>query len=116
MSDQLTVLFGDAVAGTLERAADGSLAFTYDDAYAGRVTATPLSLSLPTQVRRHAGAGLEAWLWGLLPDNDAVLRRWSRAFHVSPASPFALLSTPVGEDCAGAVRFVGPERPARASG
>ncbi len=110
MSDQLTVLFGDAVAGTLERAADGSLAFTYADDYAGRATTTPLSLSLPTQVPRHAGANLEAWLWGLLPDNDAVLRRWSRAFHVSAASPFALLSTPVGEDCAGAVRFVRPER------
>lgn len=47
---------------------------------------------------------------GLLPDNDAVLRRWARQFHVSASSPFALLSTPVGEDCAGAVRFALPER------
>jgi serine/threonine-protein kinase HipA len=44
-------------------------------------------------------------LWGLLPDNDLVLSRWAREFHVSASSPFSLLSTPIGEDCAGAVRF-----------
>jgi serine/threonine-protein kinase HipA len=110
MSDRLAVLLDDAVAGTLERTAHGRLAFTYDDDYAGRPAPTPLSLSLPTQVRRHVGTALEAWLWGLLPDNDIVLRRWSREFHVSATSPFALLSTPVGEDCAGAVRFVRPAR------
>lgn len=110
MSDRLTVLLDDAVAGTLERTLHGRLVFTYDDDYVSRSAPTPLSLSLPTQVGRHAGAALEAWLWGLLPDNDLVLRRWSREFHVSAASPFALLSTPVGEDCAGAVRFVRPER------
>lgn len=110
MADRLTVLLDDAVAGTLERGADGRLAFTYDDAYAARPAPTPLSLSLPTQIRRHAGGELEAWLWGLLPDNDGVLRRWAREFHVSAASPFALLSTPVGEDCAGAVRFARSDR------
>lgn len=110
MSDRLAVLLGDTVAGTLERGAHGRLAFTYDDAYIAHPAPTPLSLSLPTQIRRHAGAALEAWLWGLLPDSDVVLRRWSREFHVTAASPFALLSTPVGEDCAGAVRFVRPDR------
>jgi serine/threonine-protein kinase HipA len=109
MSDRLAVLLDDVVAGTLDRDGRGRLAFTYDADYAARPSATPLSLSLPTQTHRHVGAVLEAWLWGLLPDNDAVLRRWSRAFHVSAASPFALLSTPVGEDCAGAVRFVRPD-------
>jgi serine/threonine-protein kinase HipA len=49
------------------------------------------------------------WLWGLLPDNDAVLRRWARQFHASAASPFSMLATPVGEDCAGAVRFAKPD-------
>lgn len=110
MSDRLTVLLDDAVAGTLDRDARGGLSFSYDEEYAARPAATPLSLSLPTRTRRHAGTALEAWLWGLLPDNEAVLRRWSREFHVSAASPFALLSTPVGEDCAGAVRFARPDR------
>src|ERR1019366_160687 len=47
--------------------------------------------------------------WGLLPDNDAVLARWARQFHVSSSSPFSLLGTQIGEDCAGAVRFAPPE-------
>jgi len=110
MSETLTVLLDDAVAGTLTRSPGGRLAFAYDDDYRRRPETTPLSLSLLKQVREHAGARLEAWLWGLLPDNDAVLRRWARQFHVSASSPFALLSTPVGEDCAGAVQFISPDR------
>lgn len=110
MSDTLVVVLEDAVAGTLTRSPGGRLAFAYDEEYRHRPETTPLSLTLPKQIRAHAGARLEAWLWGLLPDNDAVLRRWGRQFHVSASSPFALLSTPVGEDCAGAVRFVQPDR------
>lgn len=109
MSDTLIVLLDDRVIGSLTRLARGRIEFTYDEAYAAQPGATPLSLSMPAQIRRHAGAPLGAWLWGLLPDNEAVLRRWGRQFHVSASSPFALLSTPIGEDCAGAVRFVAPE-------
>lgn len=110
MSETLVVILDDAVAGTLTRSPGGRLAFAYDEDYRRRPEATPLSLSLPKQVREHAGTRLEAWLWGLLPDNDAVLRRWGRGFHVSASSPFALLSTPIGEDCAGAVQFIAPDR------
>lgn len=109
MSDTLAVVLEDAVAGTLTRSAGGRLAFAYDERYRHRPETTPLSLALPKQIGEHAGARLAAWLWGLLPDNDAVLRRWSRQFHVSGASPFALLATPIGEDCAGAVRFSAPD-------
>jgi serine/threonine-protein kinase HipA len=110
MSDTLVVVLEDAVAGTLTRSPGGRLAFAYDEDYRLRPETTPVSLSLPKQIREHSGTRLEAWLWGLLPDNDAVLRRWARQFHVSASSPFALLSTLIGEDCAGAVRFAKPER------
>ncbi|MBS1868891.1 MAG: type II toxin-antitoxin system HipA family toxin [Actinobacteria bacterium] len=110
MSETLVVLLDAAVAGTLTRSTGGRLAFAYDEDYRRRAETTPLSLSLPKQIHEHSGARLEAWLWGLLPDSDAVLRRWARQFHVSASSPFALLSTPVGEDCAGAVQFVAPDR------
>lgn len=110
MSETLAVLLDDVVAGTLTRSAGGRLAFVYDDDYRRRPETTPLSLSLPKQIREHAGTRIDAWLWGLLPDDDAVLRRWARQLHVSASSPFALLSTPVGEDCAGAVRFADPDR------
>jgi serine/threonine-protein kinase HipA len=45
----------------------------------------------------------------LLPDNEGVLERWARTFHASAANSFALLAH-VGEDCAGAVQLVRPDR------
>lgn len=86
MSDTLVVLLEDAVAGALTRSPGGRLSFAYHEEYRRRPEATPLSLSLPKQVGEHSGARLEAWLWGLLPDDDAVLRRWARQFHVRVAS------------------------------
>jgi serine/threonine-protein kinase HipA len=50
-----------------------------------------------------------AYLLGLLPDNDKVLERWARTYHASARNPFALLGH-VGEDCAGAVQFITPDR------
>lgn len=109
MSDSLVVLLDDSVAGTLTRLPGGRLRFDYDDEYRTRRDRVPLSLSMPIQVRSHGDRTVTPWLWGLLPDNDAVLARWARQFHASAASPFSLLATPVGEDCAGAVRFVAPD-------
>jgi serine/threonine-protein kinase HipA len=114
MTESLAVLMEDEVAGTLERARGGRLTFTYSEEYRRREGATPLSLSMPTQVARHPDGTVAPWLWGLLPDNDAVLRRWARDFHASAGSPFSLLGTRIGEDCAGAVRFTKPENVERA--
>jgi serine/threonine-protein kinase HipA len=110
MTDSLIVVLDDAVAGTVTRLARGRLRFDYDDAYRQLPEATPLSLSMPTQVPSHPDHVITPWLWGLLPDNQAVLQRWGRQFQVSPSSPFSLLATPIGEDCAGAVRFASPDR------
>jgi HipA-like protein len=104
----LAVVLDGLLAGTLTRGPGGRLRFEYEDAYLARREATPLSLSMPRQVRSHADPVVTPWLWGLLPDNDRVLARWSREFHVSASSPFALLGTPIGHDCAGAVSFVWP--------
>jgi serine/threonine-protein kinase HipA len=105
---------GDEVAGVLTRSSEKKLRFDYDEDYSRRRDSTPLSLSMPVQVASHADHIVTPWLWGLLPDNEAVLRRWSRHFHASSASAFSLLATPVGEDCAGAVRFVAPDDTERA--
>jgi serine/threonine-protein kinase HipA len=110
MTDRLLVVLDDAVAGTVVRLQGGKLRFDYAEAYRDRPAPTPLSLSMPTQVRSHGDAVVTPWLWGLLPDNDLVLARWAREFHVSASSPFSLLSTPVGADCAGAVRFAPPDQ------
>src|ERR1700674_413149 len=110
MTDSLVVVLGDTVAGTVTRIARGALRFDYADDYRQRPDATPLSLSMPTQVRSHPDHVITPWLWGLLPDNDAVLARWALQFQVSAASPFSLLATQIGEDCAGAVRFAPPDQ------
>ena len=72
-------------------------------------TATLLSVSMPPTEQVHGDARVTPWLWGLLPDNADVLTRWGRGFGVSAASPFPLLGTQVGHDCAGAVQFCEPD-------
>lgn len=113
VDDTLVVLMGARVAGTLTRLANNNLLrFDYDDAYAASPAATPLSLSMPLAVRAHvdtpARRTVSNFLWGLLPDNELVLDRWARHYQVRGTSPFFLLGTPVGEDCAGAVSFCQP--------
>ncbi len=104
MSNALAVLLDDAVAGTVTRLQAGRLRFDYDNDYRTDSGHTPLSVSMPASVRSHPDAAINPWLWGLLPDNPRVLERWARQFHAA-VRPFSLLSTPIGHDCAGAVRF-----------
>lgn len=108
---------GTEVAGTLTREANNLLRFEYDAEYASSPAATPLSLSLPLAVRTHvdtpARRTVSNFLWGLLPDNELVLSRWARHYQVRDTSPFYLLGTPVGEDCAGAVAFCQPDAVSR---
>lgn len=108
--DTLVVLMGDEVAGELVRLPGGNVGFEYAPDYVRDAAATPLSVGMPLAVTRHPDHVVKPWLWGLLPDNDRVLDEWAKRYRVSASSPFALLSTPVGEDCAGAVRFVAPDR------
>jgi serine/threonine-protein kinase HipA len=108
VSDSLVVLLDDTTAGVLTRLPGGRLRFDYDDNYLSRPSPTPLSVSMPTQIRSHSDHVITPWLWNLLPDNNAVIERWARQFQVTASSPFSLLATPIGLDCAGAVRFVPP--------
>jgi serine/threonine-protein kinase HipA len=106
MTDRhLVVLLGGAVAGGVTRSRDGKLAFAYDREWLQSDMAMPVSLSLPLEAAQHPGPKIEAFIWGLLPDNELVLAKWGRQFHVSARSPFSLIAN-VGEDCAGAVQFV----------
>ena len=106
MGDLLLIQAGEHPMGRLERRPDG-LRLEYDERWRARRDAYPLSVSLPLQQRVHDGPGVRAWLQGLLPDNSATLERWGARFQVSPGSVFDLLWF-VGQDCAGAVRFVPP--------
>ncbi|MEV6844312.1 HipA domain-containing protein [Actinoplanes sp. NPDC051411] len=105
----LVAVLGGVRIGTLTQSAGGKLTFSYDHDYRQSPDAMPLSLSMPLSAADHDGPEVRAFCRGLLPDNDGVLERWGRDFHVSAGNPFALLNH-VGEDCAGAVQFVGPDR------
>jgi len=101
---ELVALLDDQVIGRLRRDRRGRLSFVYAEAWRSAAGAYPLSLSLPLFAHEHQGAVVEAFVWGLLPDNELILERWAKRFQVSARNAFALLSH-VGEECAGAVRF-----------
>lgn len=109
MTGELIVLLGGKEVGRIRRHKNGRLTFAYDQAWREAEGAYPLSLSMPLAAAEHGSGAVEAFLWGLLPDNEQVLERWARKFHVSARNVFALIAH-VGEDCAGAVQFVPPER------
>lgn len=109
MSDSaLSVLLGGQIAAELHCAGTGKLQLRYDDDYRADPSATPLSASMPLSSAAYDDGVVTPWLWGLLPDDREVLRRWGREFSVSSASPFSLLGTPVGRDCPGAVQICPP--------
>jgi serine/threonine-protein kinase HipA len=109
MSAQLVALLNGREIGRVTRDGRGRLTFVYAEDWRQAQGAYPLSLSMPLAAAEHGHKPVEAFLWGLLPDNTAVLDRWARRFQVSARNPFALMNH-VGEDCAGAVQFVRPER------
>lgn len=106
---ELVALIDGVEAGRVRCDASGRLRFRYAEAWRQREDALHLSLSMPPADPEHKHARIHAYLWGLLPDNELVLERWGRRFHVSPRNAFALLGH-VGEECAGAVQFVPAER------
>lgn len=104
---KLIVLLNGREAGQLRNEA-GKTSFTYAESWRTSSDTFPLSTSMPLTAREHSHRTVEPYIWGLLPDNDQVLKSWAQRFQVSPRNAFSLLSY-VGEDCAGAVQFVRPE-------
>ncbi len=109
MNATLAIIVDGRIMGEVRRDRRGRLTLAYDAGWRRAPDAYPLSLSMPLMAAEHEHAKIEPWLWGLLPDNEAILARWGQRFQVSPRNPFALLAH-VGEDCAGAVQIVTPER------
>lgn len=107
-SKELMVVLAGNLAGRVVQERN-KLRFTYDSSWRTSVQAIPLSLSMPLASSEHGHEAVNAFLWGLLPDNEQVLTRWGQRFQVSASNAFALLCH-VGEDCAGALQLVLPER------
>jgi len=109
MTSELVVLLDGNEVGRVRSDARSRLTFVYNDDWRGSAGAYALSLSMPLAAQEHGPAAVQAFLWGLLPDSERVLDRWAKNFQVSARDVFALISN-VGEDCAGAVQFVTPDR------
>lgn len=109
MTNELVALLDGKEIGRVQRDTRGRIKFVYDDAWRKAPDVYPLSLSMPLGAKEHGRAVTEAFLWGLLPDNERVLARWAAKFQVSARNAFALISH-VGEDCAGAIQFMTPNR------
>ena len=103
---RLDVLLHGEVAGSVTERNNGRVEFVYNDDYLNSPTPTPLSVSMPLDGRAK---DVEAWLDGLLADNDDVRRRWAADYRAKSTKPMDLLATPVGRDCAGAVQICRPE-------
>ena len=101
--DTLTVLMDGAVAAHLRNERNNELTLTYDHGYMNSPETIPLSTSLPFAHKPHHDLPVERWIRSLLPDNPVTLSKWLAAEQQS--TPFGLLSTRVGLDCAGAVQF-----------
>lgn len=105
MTASLTVLVAGREAASIDSDRHGRLTLSYRVDYASRADAVPLSLSMPLREQPYTHDQTDRWLIGLLPANDRVLSRWYQRENASPRTPFGLLGTPVGLDCAGAVQF-----------
>jgi serine/threonine-protein kinase HipA len=109
MTTQLIAFADGLVMGMVTNAKGARLSFLYSNDWLASPSAYPLSVSMPLSPDEQEHRKIHSFLWGLLPDNEIVLGQWARKFHVSPRNVFGLISN-VGEDCAGAVQFVKPER------
>jgi serine/threonine-protein kinase HipA len=109
VSGELIVLLSDREAGRVRQDQRGRLKFIYNNEWRQARGAYPLSLSMPLAASEHPHDLIDAFIWGLLPDNALIVESWAKKFQVSARNAFALISH-VGEDCAGAVQFVRPDR------
>ena len=82
LMDELVALLGGREIGRVYSKKDGKFTFVYDQEWRLAEKAYPLSLSMPLAAEKHGSDVVQAFLWGLLPDNEQVLDRWARRFQV----------------------------------
>jgi serine/threonine-protein kinase HipA len=92
--------------GTLTRATDGAIAFTYDSAWLASDTAFPVASALPMSKAKWQGDPVVAAFDNLLPDAEGELReRIAARVGAQGKDVFSLLSV-LGRDCVGALQFL----------
>lgn len=101
---KLTAYLSGTRVGWFTQQQNGNVSLEYDREWQRRGGRQELSLSLPKSRRLHTGDEPINYLWNLLPDNSAVLKRWGAQFGVSAANPMKLLAQ-LGLDAAGAIQL-----------
>lgn len=112
--ETLEVYLCNRLAGTLTRAANGSLRFQYDADYLKSPYAAVLSSTLPLSDAPYGERDIAAFFSNLLPD-ESVRRRIAEILQLTPEDTFGLLRI-LGGDCAGAVSFYEPGQKPDAQG
>lgn len=95
-------------AGRFSLLGNNRVGLSYDETWRSRPGSFSLSASLPLAAREHVDTArskrVSNYLWGLLPDNDATLKRWARRFGIGLGNPLKFLMA-IGADCPGALSF-----------
>lgn len=92
--------------GTLMRATDGAISFTYEPSWLASDTAFPVASALPLSKAKWHGDPVVAAFDNLLPDAEGELREKIAARVGAPGKDvFSLLSV-LGRDCVGALQFL----------
>lgn len=92
--------------GTLTRATDGAIGFTYDTGWLASDIAFPVSSALPLSKAKWQGDPVAAAFDNLLPDAEGELREKIAArVGAQGKDVFSLLSV-LGRDCVGALQFL----------
>lgn len=109
MTKLIAIVEGVALGVIESNPRGGALSFAYDPAWLDRHDAFPLSTSMPLGPAIYRQKQIATYLWNLLPENPQVLEAWATEHKISPANPFALISS-VGEDAPGAAQFIPEDR------
>lgn len=104
--NKTTVWYERSRVGTLTRATDGAIGFTYDPTWLASDTAFPAASALPLSKAKWQGEPVVAAFDNLLPDAEGELREKIAARVGAPGKDvFSLLSV-LGRDCVGALQFL----------
>jgi serine/threonine-protein kinase HipA len=104
MTPILNVYWDARVVGTLQRNEEGTMLFSYADAWLAEADAPPISQSLPKQPGLFSRAQSRPFFAGLLPD-EGQREAVARAAGVSRQNDYALLDA-LGGDVAGALTIL----------
>lgn len=101
----LRVYLNSRRVGTLHRASNGAIRFSYHDDWLAWENAIPVSLSMPLRETPWYGEPVLAVFENLLPDSDRIRRLVAEKVGARGTDAYSLLSV-IGRDCVGALQFI----------